>query len=1001
MDFSGCPADIVTILAYNTIQLVLLVLSAVVPSRFQPLFVSSSALTLVSGICASAVSYLEHSRSPRPSHLLFAYLALTILLDIAQTRTLWLASPDTRTEVAFSRLFTAAVACKAVLVVLESGHKSRWVRWDNDTKHSPEEISGLFDLGVFAWLNRLFIRGYSKIMTLDDLYPLDQSITAERLHAELAKAPGSSGQKYDLAKTLARVFTIPLLLPIAPRIAMGAFQLCQPFLINTILEYLNEPADQSSPSVGYGLIGATILIFVGIAIAQAFYWYYQERAMYMIRGALIGLIYHQTTTSKVSSAEEAPITLMSTDVDRIVQGFLSLHELWANTVQVALACWLLSRHIGAAFASPLIIVGCCAVGSAVLGKYIGPRQMAWMGKIQERVGYTASGVGQMKQLKISGLSLPIAKTIQGMRLDEITIGGHFRFVIILSAMLGSTPMCLSPVFAFIFASRALDTSTIFTSLSYILLLTTPLAVLFQMYPSLLAAMTCLDRIQSFLEQECHSDFRQLALCQPARHSAETSVISAAESRNSQPIITMSEATFGWEIGKPCLHDINLSISASSLTMIVGPVASGKSMLCKALLGETPIVDGQVVLNFPIGNVAYCDQVTHLLNMSIRENIVGFSAFDQTRYDEVIEATMLRADLVTLPQGDQTKVGSNGITLSGGQKQRVSLARALYLDSNIVILDDIFSGLDVDTAHEVFRRTLSSPNSLLRQRKATVVVCTHSVKYLPFADHIIALGADGRIVEQGSFSKLVAHDGYVQKLNITNKDNDMAEEDSSTQTDSLHASSSATSIAPTQPSANPARMMGDTAVYRYYVARIGTLYIISFLVFGFGWGFFTNFPTIWLRYWSDDTVSVQPLHTKSFYAGIYGLFQASALLSLFFLCLTTFIFMIRVSGAKLHHEALTTVIKAPLRFFATTDIGVITNYFSQDMTLVDGQLPMALVNLACEVFSCLAMAGVIATSSPFLAISYPFLVVVLYGIQKFYLRTSRQMRLLDLEAKSPL
>ncbi len=133
-------------------------------------------------------------------------------------RTLWLASPNTRTEVTFSRPFTAAVACKAVLVVLESGHKSRWVRWDNDTKHSPEEISGLFDLARICLAESSLIRGYSKIMTLDDLYPLDQSITAERLHAQLAKAPGSSGQKYDLAKTLARVFTIPLLLPIAPRI---------------------------------------------------------------------------------------------------------------------------------------------------------------------------------------------------------------------------------------------------------------------------------------------------------------------------------------------------------------------------------------------------------------------------------------------------------------------------------------------------------------------------------------------------------------------------------------------------------------------------------------------------------------------------------------------------------------------------------------------------------------------------------------------------------------
>jgi ABC-type multidrug transport system fused ATPase/permease subunit len=112
-------------------------------------------------------------------------------------------------------------------------------------------------------------------------------------------------------------------------------------------------------------------------------------------------------------------------------------------------------------------------------------------------------------------------------------------------------------------------------------------------------------------------------------------------------------------------------------------------------------------------------------------------------------------------------------------------------------------------------------------------------------------------------------------------------------------------------------------------------------------------------------------------------------------------MISVSGAKIHGEALRTVINAPLRFFSTHDTGVVVNLFSQDMTLIDNQLPQALINLIITTFECLGMAAVIATSTPFIAVTYPVLAFVLYVLQRFYLRTSRQVRLLDLEAKSPL
>jgi ABC-type multidrug transport system fused ATPase/permease subunit len=148
-------------------------------------------------------------------------------------------------------------------------------------------------------------------------------------------------------------------------------------------------------------------------------------------------------------------------------------------------------------------------------------------------------------------------------------------------------------------------------------------------------------------------------------------------------------------------------------------------------------------------------------------------------------------------------------------------------------------------------------------------------------------------------------------------------------------------------------------------------------------------------------SPNPSRSYAFYAGIYALIQCCALISLLLLGISLFIVAVKRAGAHLHGEALHTLIRAPLRFFTTTDTGVITNLFSQDLNLVDTELPNSLLMTMFFMFQAIGQAAVMLTSSPWLAVSYPFLGALVYIVQKFYLRTSRQLRLLDLEAKSPL
>ena len=336
-------------------------------------------------------------------------------------------------------------------------------------------------------------------------------------------------------------------------------------------------------------------------------------------------------------------------------------------------------------------------------------------------------LGGMKGVKMSGLTQKLSGLIQKLRVDELMEGTAFRMVLIYCAVFSFIPQQISPVVTFgtfigIESSdgRSLDTTRLFTSVSLLVLLNQPLSQVFQSFPSIMSAVGCLDRIQKFLSADSRADHRLLS---PAAEAAAVKISPPSTARGSfgrvklpddielaslkraaeistttlpaqyQPttvdlglfdkrsqsgkpshglmpeVILIDSGAFGWNKDEPpILQDINLSILHSQFTILVGPVASGKTTLLKAILGETPSSKGFVhvsTLDF-----SFCDQTSWLLSQSVQKNILGFAYFDSDWYNSVIHACALDEDFALFPQGDQTLIGSNGISLSGGQKQRL-------------------------------------------------------------------------------------------------------------------------------------------------------------------------------------------------------------------------------------------------------------------------------------------------------------------------------------------
>jgi ABC-type multidrug transport system fused ATPase/permease subunit len=942
-------------------------------------------LRLLAVIAMIPLSAVEHSRNPRPSTLLTSFLCFTLMLDVAQTRTLF-RSASSHEESIYSGIFCAAVFLKTGILVLESRQKTKWVQWSNNEKHSPEETSSILSLGVFFWLNKLFLAGYRAILTTESILPLDNSLDPEVLHAKFSRNMvygNLKGDKFGLAKILVRTLKVPLLLPIVPRLALLGFTFSQPFFIETLLDYLAEPTLDTN--VGYGLIGASLFIYSGIAISTALSWYFQHRFRVMLVSMLVPEIFKKAMVARVGATDNnAALTLMSTDLERIRIGFRYVHEIWACLTQVALAACMLYIRLGIGFIAAIGLVILCFICLGILVNFTGDAQKSWMAGVQIRVGMTATVIAGMKSLKISGLSAAVRGYLQKLRVDELAAGSRYRIIYIIAAMLGYVPMLIGPPLAFAFAQRSLDTSRVFTSLSFLALMTAPLAMVCQSVPEIVSGFACLHRIQTFLESETREDVRKLI------HGPENAL---------DLELVVKDGNFGYEANKLVLRNVDLCLCKGSLNMVVGPVASGKSTLCKALLGELPISEGHICFRMLHRHVGYCDQTAYLFNASVRENIVGFAAFHSVRYSEVIDATGLGYDLARLPQGDDTNVGSDGITLSGGQKQRVSLARALYLQTELLILDDVFSGLDAETEEHVFNQIFGS-HGVVRRRGTTVVMCTNSVRHLPVADHIIALERS-RIVAQGSFDHLKTIEAlsqYTLSQKPTSTTSSIELQSSPQQQVSLMPTTTKAVLAPTT---DAARQIGDRSVYKYYMKRMGAPLAVCSGIFAAFWGFFTSFPTVWLTFWTSDTNLNSRKHSNAYYVGIYGLLQVCATISLVLLGIAILISAVKRVGARMHGDALQTLVQAPLAFFTNTDTGVTTNLFSQDLNLIDTELPDATISLLVTLLQSIGQIAVMLMSSAYLAISYPFLAVLLYVLQRFYLRTSRQLRLLDLEAKSPL
>ncbi|KAJ4418296.1 ATP-binding cassette transporter yor1 [Neurospora sp. IMI 360204] len=683
------------------------------------------------------------------------------------------------------------------------------------------------------------------------------------------------------------------------------------------------------------------------------------------------------------------INLMSVDTYRIDQASGLFHIIWTApiTILITLVLLLVNLTYSALAGFALLVIGIPVLTKAI--KSLFKRRKAINKITDQRVGLTQEIFQSVRFVKLFGWESSFLKRLQEFRDREVSA---IQVLLALRNAIMAISISL-PIFASMLAfitysltSHGLAPAKVFSSLALFNGLRMPLNMLPLVIGQVTDAWSSLARIQDFLLAEEREDE---AIIKPDAPNA----------------IEVHDASFTWERtptqekestvggagpkskpekapkGKPKdveaatppsgddsstlveerepfkLRDLNFTIGRNELVAVIGTVGSGKTSLLSALAGDMRKTSGEVILG---AHRAFCPQYAWIQNATLKDNILFGKEMDPKWYRDVIKACALQPDLDMLPNNDMTEIGERGITISGGQKQRLNIARAIYFDADIVLMDDPLSAVDAHVGRHIFDNAILG---LLKDKAR--ILATHQLWVLNRCDRIIWMDG-GRIQAVDTFDNLMRDsEEFRQLLEST------AQEDKKDEAEAPAVASE--EEAPKKKKKAKGLMQAEEravasvpwSVYTSYVKASGSFLnapiALVLLVIAQGSNIVTS---LWLSWWTSDKFGL----SLGQYIGVYAGLGALQALLMFAFMVSLSIFGTTASKNMLR-QATFRVLRAPMSFFDTTPLGRITNRFSRDVDVMDNNLTDA---MRMYFFS---MGGIISTFALIIAYFYYFAIAL--------------------------
>ncbi|XP_060250604.1 ATP-binding cassette sub-family C member 4-like isoform X15 [Ovis aries] len=916
-------------------------------------------------------------------------------------------------------------------------------------KPNPLQKANLCSRLFFWWLNPLFKIGHKRKLEANDMYSVLPEDRSQHLGEELqgywdqeVLRAQQDAREPSLTKAIIKCYGKSYLVWGMLTFLEEGTRVVQPIFLGKMVSYVEnyDPSDSAALHEAYGYaagLSACVLVW---AVLHHLYFYHMQRVGMRLRVAVCRMIYSKalrlsrSAMGKTSTGQV--VNLLSNDVNQFDQVMMFLHYLWVGPLQVVAVTALLWMEIGMSCLAGMAVLIILLLLQSCFAMSFSSLRSKTTALTDKRIRTMSEVVTGIRTIKMNAWEKSFIDRITRLRRKEISKilrSSYLRgmnlasFFAVSKIMIFVTFVANELLDNLITGSQVFVVVMLFEALRFSSTLFFPMAV-----EKVSEAVVSIQRIKNFLLLD------EISQCYPHLPS------------DGKMIVDVQVFTASWEKASetPTLQGLSFSVRPGELLAVVGPVGAGKSSLLCAVLGELPPSQGQVSVH---GRIAYVSQQPWVFPGTVRSNILFGKKYEVDRYEKVIKACALEEDLWLLGAEAIIEIGDGGTPLSEGQKARISLARAVYQDADIYLLDDPLSAVDAGVSRHLFEQCVRQA----LKEKITILV-THQLQYLKDASQILML-KDGKMVERGTYSEFLKSRADI--FSLFEKGNEQSEPSPVPGAPTVISESLVQSLQSPRPSLKDAApedqemaahqaplflgffrqehwsglpfpspmhieniqvtlpledhlegKVGFKTYKNYFTAGADWLVIIFLILVNIAAQVAYVLQDWWLAFWAnlqsdlysgalvkeDEAV----VFVLNWYLGVYSGLTVSTVL--FGITKSLLIFYILVNSSQtVHNKMLETILRAPVLFFHRNPIGRILNRFSKDIGHMDDLLPLTFQDFIQAFLLVVGVVGVMVAAVPWTAIPVIPLGIIFFFLRRYFLETSQDVKRLECTTRSPV
>ncbi|XP_074031101.1 probable multidrug resistance-associated protein lethal(2)03659 isoform X1 [Leptinotarsa decemlineata] len=903
-------------------------------------------------------------------------------------------------------------------------------------KKNPYDRANFISKLFFLFLLPYFVKGYKRELTEDDMYSHrhkhDSGKLGERLEAAW-QYQVKHKKNPSFIKALCSVFLSEIFMLWIIAFAAEIIRLSQPLLISKLLTLYDENQVAENQKYLYIYSGLIVLsLFITVFLTHAFFHHIMQVGM-KLRIACCSLVYRKALRLNKSALAETTIgqmvNLLSNDVGRFDQATHFMHHLIMGPVEILVVMILCYFNVGYTGLIGAVFLLVSVPFQSWLGKKTSKYRLNTALRTDERVRLMNEIISGIQVIKMYAWEKSFAKLVELARMKEMKF---IRLTSTIKAILMSCAMVLDKgaifwcILVYVLTGNPLNSAYVFTMTSFYRLLNTITMFFPQAVSQVSEMFISIKRVRTFLMYD-ELDFGTVNLPKSIKNGVSKNEHTTGKKDVG---IQLYKASAKWLKFLPenNLEDISLDVTSGDLVAVVGSVGSGKTTLLNMVLGELVPQAGTVKVK---GTVSYASQEPWLFGGSVRQNILFGQEFDQRKYDEVVRVCALERDFKLFPHGDRTLAGERGVTLSGGQRARINLARAVYKEADIYLLDDPLSAVDTHVGKQLFDECICE---YLKEK--CVILVTHQLQYLKNVNNIYLLEY-GKVLVSGSYEEIRTSDTKFSRMladleeeeeEIRRKSMILAEK----QEEQLLDDDDQIQILQREE-----KGVGGISwhVYKSYMRAGGNILKVFLLcsvfllsqVFESGTEYFVTFwvnTLQWLSYRNTTTNEVKliesqnitgettnpldsyedwwltPIFTSDNTIIYYSVLILLLVVTVFTRCLSFYRWCLTAS-TRLHNQMFDNIVYSPMRFFTINPSGRILNRFSKDIGALDETLPMTLLDTMQIALYVAGICFVIGSLSVWIMVPTFLIGILFYFLRVIFLKTSRDVKRVESVTRSPI